>query len=170
MDWHQSVIDRMRVLHAENLTFSEIAAKLNHEFNLTLTRNACIGKGTRIGLGGRTVAPAERAKRAHRPSVRVQKIIPASVNSLRVVEVTRVEPEPLRLADVQPLHLSIIDLDADHCRYPYGDGPFTFCGCTVAPGRPYCLPHAKLCEGERRVFEHRSRAQQARRARERTAA
>jgi hypothetical protein len=33
---------------------------------------------------------------------------------------------------------TIMDLAEDTCRFPFGDGPFLFCGATPVPGRPYC--------------------------------
>lgn len=45
------------------------------------------------------------------------------------------------LLDVSPRHVSLLDLERNECRWPYGDGPFTFCGCAAEDGKPYCLPH-----------------------------
>jgi hypothetical protein len=33
---------------------------------------------------------------------------------------------------------TILDLGPDTCRFPFGDGPFFFCGATPVPGKPYC--------------------------------
>jgi hypothetical protein len=33
---------------------------------------------------------------------------------------------------------TIVDLGPDTCRFPFGDGPFLFCGATPMPGKPYC--------------------------------
>lgn len=48
--------------------------------------------------------------------------------------------KPLKVAAVVPLNLSLAELAANGCRYPYGDsGDFTFCGhqrvekCRIAP-------------------------------------
>lgn len=41
----------------------------------------------------------------------------------------------------EPLHLSLLDLKKGQCRWPLGDGPFTFCGCDVQEGSPYCETH-----------------------------
>ena len=35
-------------------------------------------------------------------------------------------------------HLTIMELGPDTCRFPFGDGPFLFCGATPVPGKPYC--------------------------------
>jgi len=41
--------------------------------------------------------------------------------------------------------LELHELDRSHCRYPHGDGPFTFCGHEVEQGGSYCPHHAALC-------------------------
>lgn len=33
---------------------------------------------------------------------------------------------------------TIMDLAEDTCRFPFGDGPFLFCGATPLLGKPYC--------------------------------
>lgn len=43
-----------------------------------------------------------------------------------------------------PKHLDITDLTATACRWPYGDGPFTYCGQTKVTGRPYCEYHCSI--------------------------
>lgn len=40
----------------------------------------------------------------------------------------------------RPLH----DLDTKGCKWPLGDGPFSFCGQPAAVGRVYCAHHAAL--------------------------
>lgn len=40
-----------------------------------------------------------------------------------------------------PLHLTLLELDDNKCRWPFGDGPFTFCGCAVRDESPYCDTH-----------------------------
>jgi len=56
----------------------------------------------------------------------------------------RVQPE---IADVQPKaeHVGFLDLRYRQCRWPYGEGPFTFCGCrTQTELGPYCREHHVL--------------------------
>jgi hypothetical protein len=52
------------------------------------------------------------------------------------------EPLPAEApSPVEPRHLSLIELTAETCRWPYGDGPFTFCGHPPAADKPYCAAH-----------------------------
>jgi hypothetical protein len=48
--------------------------------------------------------------------------------------------DPLAPLRVRPAigHFTIMDLGSDSCRFPFGDGPFWFCGATSVPGKPYC--------------------------------
>lgn len=46
---------------------------------------------------------------------------------------------------VVPLNIDLDDLKNRQCRYPYGDGPFTFCGHPVRDNSPYCEEHHKIC-------------------------
>lgn len=39
------------------------------------------------------------------------------------------------------LHIAFLDLQPIHCRFPYGDGPFTFCGHPKTDGSSYCADH-----------------------------
>jgi hypothetical protein len=54
---------------------------------------------------------------------------------------------PLRVAsgvpEPVPLMLSMMELKRRHCRWPYGDGPFHFCGHKIeGTVGPYCSFHA----------------------------
>lgn len=45
---------------------------------------------------------------------------------------------------MKPLHLNLADLEYGQCRFPFGDGPFTFCGCQTYEDSPYCAEHHAL--------------------------
>jgi hypothetical protein len=65
------------------------------------------------------------------------------------------EEAEIRCAEIEPLHLTLIELEKGNCRFPYGDSPepITFCGhlkCTpivngVAEESSYCAAHHVLC-------------------------
>jgi GcrA cell cycle regulator len=48
---------------------------------------------------------------------------------------------------------SLLDLAPDECRFPFGDKPFTFCGCRAVTGLPYCVGHTRIAHGRRVVIE-----------------
>jgi GcrA cell cycle regulator len=62
----------------------------------------------------------------------------------------------LRCVEVNPRHLSLVDLEPGDCRYPYGgeeDGDvITFCGHPQREGSSYCVPHFHLTRGPRVLY------------------
>ncbi len=140
-------------------------------------------KRTRRELGD--VGPAPAPRRRARYSVAPEKpetipsppfvkreTAPAGSIASRVMTAIRKEPpreedaRPMRCAAVEPLHLSIMDLAEDTCRWPYGGWPertgITFCGHTPAPGKPYCAAHQELsCRRTHDNLFNHSASQQA---------
>ena len=59
-----------------------------------------------------------------------------------------VKPVKLRCVEIEPRHLSLIELERGDCRYPYGGDEegeaITFCGHPRRPGSSYCAPHFHL--------------------------
>lgn len=156
-------IDRLKELHGQKpeLSFTQMAAALSGEFDLRITRNSAIGKAKRLGLPDRdrgagfdSINGERRAKRVYQRKPRLMVIKANSAGALRMVATVDADLEPVKVADVQPLHIGLQDLTESTCKYPYGEGPFSFCGCPTISG-PYCVPHADLCftayQGERRA-------------------
>lgn len=46
---------------------------------------------------------------------------------------------------VVSLNIKLEDLKNSQCRYPYGEGPYTFCGHPVGDNLSYCTEHHKIC-------------------------
>lgn len=158
--WIPSRIDRLRQLAGDGLTMREIAADMH------LTRNAVIGKLARLGLSTqarpgltddqrfarltkrrRVDAEAKRIRRTEQP-IETGRIYLAGNGAVRPVYEFPGQPKP-RCIEVGPLHLSLADLTQVSCRYPYGDGPFTFCGHAKFAGHPYCEGHYALTSKQR---------------------
>ena len=63
---------------------------------------------------------------------------------------------PVKKAEVKttvvPLNIDLEDLKNRQCRYPYGEGPYTFCGHPVKENPPYCTEHHTICI---RVVKHK---------------
>jgi GcrA cell cycle regulator len=63
----------------------------------------------------------------------------------------RAEPVELRSVEIDPHHLSLMELERGDCRYPYGGDEegeaITFCGHPRRPGSSYCVPHFHLTCG-----------------------
>jgi GcrA cell cycle regulator len=58
------------------------------------------------------------------------------------------EPMKLRCVGISPRLVSLAELEADDCRYPYGGDregePISFCGHPCFRGSSYCAPHFHL--------------------------
>lgn len=196
MGWSAEQDARLRQLaEAGHLSTARMAGVINGEFGTSYTRSAVIGRSHRMGIklaashsksGSSRVrnADGEIPRRAtqlsKRPRIKIihpesggpkevksiTRLIPSAHGHFRLHNSTETSVGPLRSVEVEPLHFSLADLQHGQCRYPYGDGPFTFCGCRTEPDRPYCEPHQKLCGGTP-LDEHRRRsaAQKLRHAR-----
>ncbi len=135
--WTDERTAQLKALYEEGYSSSQIAAQLGHA-----TRNGVIGKIHRLGLVrdiNRVKKFAPRAPRVLKERKAYTRSAPFEAHWQPKVPV---EPIEVRCAAVEPLHLS--EPEAGKCKYPYGDGPFTFCGHDAA-GRTYCALHHELC-------------------------
>jgi GcrA cell cycle regulator len=123
-------LDAQVVKLRETLSYEEIGKLIGK------TRSAVSGRLRRLGCAvPRIFLTPEERKRRHRECDRAYKANKAG---------RPYQPRPFivsELLNVGPRHVSLIDLQANECRWPYGDGPFTFCGCASEDGNPYCSPH-----------------------------
>jgi GcrA cell cycle regulator len=131
--WTPEKVEQLIQLFETGLSSTGIAARLEG-----MSRNAVIGKLTRLGL---TNANGFKRKKGGDRSQKVQEFLGQKQHQRQAP--VSVLPT-LKVADVVPLHLSLLDLGPDQCRYPFGDGPFTFCGCEKIEGSSYCEPHHRL--------------------------
>jgi len=134
---------RLVELHAspENWSCNDIAKLLSREFNVSVTRNAVIGKSHRMELPFRAPRvvvkkPRKRTKRQYSPR---QKQIEA--------------PQP-RQPRTDGGTVTIYQLRSDDCRFPLGDFPFVFCGKEQQEGSSYCPEHFRICHGIVQRMEH----------------
>lgn len=133
--WTPERVEQLVALNAEGYSSSVIGAYLG------LSRNAVIGRIHRMGIGrGKPVIVKAREPRDGKP--------------MQSATVLRFRPRPdgykERAAEIVPLGLDLIDLEPDQCRFPYGDGPFTFCGHKKQEGSSYCPDHFALTWKESR--------------------
>ena len=148
-DWAPAHCDALRKLLASSLSYSEIAAALNAIFQTTYSRSAVIGRAKRMGLAG--TRPEGRPKpspKARPPSLHRPREHHGAEFRRRAPILEPVEPVKLRCADIDPRHLSLADLQAGDCRYPYGGDeegePITFCGHPRHESSSYCAAHFHL--------------------------
>ena len=159
-EWPLQHSEYLRELHARGMTFSKIADAINEKFKTAYTRNAMIGRATRMALTGLSqpidlpalplqaepppsqTEPPPLQKVRERPYVSPWPKVPAF---------RPVKQAELRCVETRPRHLSLVDLERGDCRYPYGGeaegDAITFCGRPRRRGSSYCTPHFHLSRG-----------------------
>lgn len=123
--WTAERIELLRKLYDQGLSASQIAAQLGD-----VTRNAVIGKTMRLKLRRRGYNP-NSIPAAQPTKKRRVRFVAANTNSTAIRTFVTHEPttlDRLRCVEVVPLGKTLIELEPDDCRYPYGDQVITFCG------------------------------------------
>ena len=153
-DWAAEHCDALREYLAKGLSYSEVAEAINAKFGTDYSRNAALGRARRMGLcrpdrpGDRLVhfpkrRPPAKAARLAQPRDRH---VPEFMKPIPVFE--RIEQPKLRCVEIAPRHLSLVELEAGDCRYPYGGDEegevITFCGHSRRESSSYCAPHFHL--------------------------
>lgn len=129
--WTDEQSEVLVTLLAQGKSFSQIAAALNAQFDTNYSRNAVCGKGFRLQIRAPRKVKATPKPRKRRAPLTTIKPTP------------RVEEIQIRCAEIEPRHLTLDQLEANDCRYPFGDNPFTFCG-RKTDGSSYCAEHFHL--------------------------
>jgi len=153
IDWAPEHSGALRELFALHLSFARIAAAINRKFNTAYSRNAVLSRARRMGLAWNDrsgsspcVQPRlDRPDKIHLGASRLPRV-PWPVPPFRGTK-----PVELRCVEIDPRHLSLIELERGDCRYPYGGDEegeaITFCGHPRRPGSSYCTPHFHLSRG-----------------------
>ena len=158
--------EKLRELLATGMSCGRIAKELSSWLGQAISRNAIIGRKTRMGLT--THKRIDTAtKRA--PRVRPKKRLFISKRSNSVpgfYEEKYVDNGPTTNDQEIPLaqRKTLLQLTSKTCRWPVGSPEeidFFFCGAESAEGRPYCLSHCRVAfylprpRGESRPFFQR---------------
>lgn len=150
VNWAPEHSDALRDYLVRGMAYSEIVEAINAKFNTNYSRNAAIGRARRMGLAGPALPDVPQriqpwlggssAQRAAEPR------LPAFHWPLPLFD--EVKLPKLRCVEIEPRHLSLVDLGQEDCRYPFGGDvegePITFCGHPRQPGASYCTPHFHL--------------------------
>ncbi len=152
INWPPEHCDALRECLAKGMSFAEAAGAINARFDAAYSRNATIGRAKRMGL-----AALDRPKRLSRapqeskPPRSDKNCRPAAESKPELPAAERPHRVRLRCVQIMPRHLSVVELEAGDCRYPYGgdtDGEgITFCGHPQREGSSYCLGHFNLTRG-----------------------
>src|SRR6266404_9468698 len=109
MSWAREHCDALREYHAKGMSFAEIAEAINARFKTAYSRNAAIGRARRMGL-----ADPDRPKPPPKASApRLHRICERQAASwLPLMPVFEpAETVKLRCVEIDPRHLSLIDLE-----------------------------------------------------------
>lgn len=152
----QKALDRLVQLRDCDTPYKEIAAVLSYEFGRNLTRNAISGLVWRMDLPPRPPHTKKIRRRKRNPKPQILQVVPPlapAVVEVPVVVNLQVVPPPAPAVVEVPVGVkrkpagtySIFDLMPSNCRYPIGNGPFTFCGAEALWPSSYCEKHTRLC-------------------------
>jgi GcrA cell cycle regulator len=152
-NWAPEHSDALRECFALRLSCLEAAAAINRKFDTCYSRSAVLGRARRMGLTG--PKPPELSPGATPTRNWLGEIRPAEAKAPRLrwpmPLVERARTEKLRCVEIEPRHLSVVDLERGDCRYPYGGDEegeaITFCGHPRRAGSSYCTPHFHLSRG-----------------------
>ncbi len=140
--WPEAHDHALKVALDEGCSFRQAAMVVNDLFKTRYTRNSAIGRAGRIGLTQPTKVNLKPKR------VRAQKQIKPPPPQMEPQKLT-CEAVPMRTADVIPLNLTIYDLTAETCRWPYGEAPpLVYCGCPTLGAGPYCDAHTGLARSQ----------------------
>jgi GcrA cell cycle regulator len=141
-DWTAEMILKFNKLHRQQppLSFGKIAAEMSAAFNIELTKNACIGKASRLGLPTRQQSDTPRKNRGKAKMIRIRVDAPIAAN----------------IAPRQPgIGLDIYQTREGDCKWPLGEiedrPPYRYCGAPSLLGRPYCNEHTGTATGNTKV-------------------
>lgn len=151
-NWPDECIKSLKKYLQDGLSCSEAALELWRDHHFHATRNAVIGKATRMGLE-RPPKAQGRKPRTRKPVERhvVKRIVRApGSNTARIVESNEMEQikSDLRPDDIPvKQRKTLMQLRENDCRWPYGDPgkpDFFFCGGVAETGCPYCAFHSRV--------------------------
>jgi len=124
------------------------------ELNCGFTRNAICGRIHRLGISPPGKPPKISKPRAPRTTTVthkhvIERLVRAVNNNIytdRRFSAVETAEYKLRCVEIIPRNISVLELEANDCRYPYGgdDQQITFCGHPKMAGSSYCCPHFHL--------------------------
>lgn len=176
--WTEELIRRLTELVEDGLSRREIANKLSDETGRRITRNACIAKCNRLGLGDKrterqreiaykrreqrraTASNSTRATRATPPrgggnTGKSKGYLASNTNATGRATATTgsIAARVAHVPPVEPRHVALLELEQHQCRWPYGDGPYTFCGHDALPVSSYCEYHTRVAARDEIIAE-----------------
>jgi GcrA cell cycle regulator len=152
-NWAPEHSAALRDCLASGMSYARIAQTINTRFDTTYTRSAALGRARRMGLAGSEPGHEAGGPRTKPRQIGLHHIRERFASTARwfVPVFERVELPKLRCVEIEPRHLSLIELEPGDCRYPYGGDeerePIIFCGHPRRDGASYCTAHFYLTCG-----------------------
>lgn len=142
--WTLEIIERLKQLHAKGYTASEKQRILHAP-----TRNVICGMQYRLGLKRTEAERKVRFKAGGRKTgkANLARSLPLKSRRAKAGKVSKavLGLSPADVPSLPPLNLPLEDLQANQCRYPYGEqAPFQFCGHPTAEGTSWCSHHLRV--------------------------
>src|SRR6266704_2633893 len=112
-NWAPEHSDALRKYLAQGMSFSAIAKAINSEFKTAYTRNATLGRAKRMGLAGpeRPESPVAVKPRLNRlGEFRSSQPRPFEFHRPPPAIEPEAEPVELRCVEIEPRHLSLVEL------------------------------------------------------------
>jgi GcrA cell cycle regulator len=139
--WTEERVELLKSRFAAGLSCREIAGDLG------VSRNAVIGKLSRLNLAREKSGDARRTERKDSAKGRDPKTVPRL--QYQMLKAVYGEPQPAIVDEPIPSGqcCSLLELSEQRCRWPIstpGHADFCFCGNTPLDGLPYCAGHTRL--------------------------
>ncbi|MBR0712939.1 GcrA family cell cycle regulator [Bradyrhizobium liaoningense] len=155
-NWAPEHSGALRDFVLKGLSFSDIAREINRTFGTAYTRSAVLGRARRMGLSAQprvdspSIVPS-LATAAQDDSAASHQSLPRGLQQPPKAAFRPAEPVKLCCVGIRPRLISLLELESDDCRYPYGGDKegeeITFCGYPRRRGSSYCAPHFRLTWG-----------------------
>lgn len=149
--WSAERTEQLKRCFQAGLTCSQIAREIG------VTRNAVIGKMSRLGLTRpkdllvKQLKRAGKLSRASKPRTWRPRRARLNIFAQHEMLMAAFPPEPELLTTNVPIHngtgCTLLELARGKCRWPIsspGADDFCFCGNESVDGLPYCLGHARI--------------------------
>ena len=156
--WTEALEDQLLgMLDRDGLSCSQAAQSMSEQEGVVVSRNAIIGKATRLRKARGIKRPkrptlkstrteAKRPARRQPSSLVASSDVPASDKvplRAKAVPIDRPKAEPITATDGQ-LGIPLMDAGPGQWRWPVNDDTWDLrvCGATCLPGRSFCAAHA----------------------------
>ena len=155
--WTEARVIELVQMWADGISSSRISKMMSQKYDHTVTRNAVIGRLSRMGLTSKTRQEEKKFRRRQKAKATVrsrEKKIREEMRSphrMASWPVKREAHPPLNYEEVfrevivpEVDRVTIADLEDHQCRWPVGDpreSDFHFCGARRMPNASYCVYH-----------------------------